>query len=114
MMPGIFTFMRDIVNDSREILLLSDTHGYTLTSLEPSTTSQLRLRLPEVWAPAQYLIDVGLRPGVARRLSSTYMDSVARYRETCQSHFDRATHGGGHLTAYYREVFIVLFKRMIQ
>jgi hypothetical protein len=42
------------------------------------------------------------------------MDFVARYRKTCQSHFDRATHGGGHLTEYYREVFIILFKRTIQ
>jgi hypothetical protein len=74
----------------------------------------LHLHLPEVWAPAQYLIDMGLRPALARRLSGTYMDVVARYRETCQSYFDRATQGGGHLTEYYREVFIALFKRTIQ
>ncbi|KAF8274136.1 hypothetical protein EI94DRAFT_1794769 [Lactarius quietus] len=55
---GIFSFIRDIVNDSREILLLSDTHGYTLTGFELATPSQLHLQLPEVWAPAQYLIEL--------------------------------------------------------
>ncbi|SRR6266702_1196004 len=116
-MPGrIFSrsFTQAILDRSREILLLSDTHGYTPTGLESSTTSQFHLHLPEVWPPAQYLIDVGLGPALSRRLSSTYMDFVARYRETCQSHFDRATHGGGHLTEHHREVFIILFKRMIQ
>ncbi|KAH8997342.1 hypothetical protein EDB92DRAFT_1839273 [Lactarius akahatsu] len=33
-MPGIFPFMRDIVEGSREIWLLSDTYGRTLTGLE--------------------------------------------------------------------------------
>lgn len=113
-MPGIFSFMRNIVDDSREILLLADTHGYTRTGLESSTTSQCHLHLPEVWAPAQHLIDVGLRPGLARRLSNTYMHFVARYRETCRSHFDRATHGRRYLNEYHREVFTVLFKRSIQ
>ena len=111
-MPEIFSYMRDIFDGSREILLLSDKHGVT-PGLEPSTTSQLHLRLPEVWPPVQYLIDVGLRPALARRLSSTYMDFVDRYRKTCQTHFDRATQGG-HLSEYYREVFIVLFRRTVQ
>lgn len=103
--------MRDIFDDSREIRLLSETRGYGTTGFDSSTTSQLHL--PEVLAPAQYLIDVGLQPAVARRLSSTYMDYVGRYRMTCQSHFDRATRGG-HLTEYYREVFAVLFRRTTQ
>lgn len=114
-MPGIFPFMRDFSESSCKIRLLSDTYGYTSTTLQPSLmTPQLHLYLPEVWAPAQHLIDVGLRPTLARRLSSTYMHFVARYRETCQSHFDRATHGRSRLTEYYREVFTVLFKRTIQ
>lgn len=112
-MPGIFPLMRDILDGSREIRLLSDTYGRIPGGLESLTTSQLRLHLPEVWAPAQYLVDMGLRPALARRLSGTYMDVVARYRETCQSYFDRATRGD-HLTEYHREVFIVLFKRTIQ
>ena len=108
-MPRIFSILRDILDDSREMRLLSDSHGYTLSRLE-SSAPQLPLRLPEVLAPAQYLIDVGLRPALARRLSSTYMDFVDRYRKTCQSHFDHATRGG-HLTEYHREVFTVLFRR---
>ena len=104
--------MREILTDSREILLLSDTHGYTPAGLK--STSHLHLHLPEVWAPAQYLIDMGLRPALARRLSSTYTGFVARYRETCQSHFDRAIHGREYLTEYYREVFTILFRRTIQ
>jgi hypothetical protein len=113
-MPVIFPFMRDIFDGSREILQLSNTYGYTPAKLESWTTSRIHLHLPEVCAPAQYLIDMGLRPALARRLSGTYMDVVARYRETCQSYFDRATQGGGHFTEYYREVFIILFKRTIQ
>lgn len=104
--------MRDIFEDSREILLLSDTYCSTPTGLE-SSTSQFHLQLPEVWAPAQYLVEAGLRPALAQRLSSTYMDFVDRYRKTCQLHFARATHGG-HLTKYHREVFIVLFRRTTQ
>ena len=107
--------MRDFFDGSCKIRLLSDTHGYTPTGVQSSTTSQLQLHLPEVWSPAQYLIDVGLRPALARRLSSTYIGVVDQYRNICQSHFDRATHGdGGHLTEYYREVFIILFKRTVQ
>ena len=111
-MPGIFYILRDILNDSREMRLLSDAHGYTLSRLE-SSAPQLQLRLPEVLAPAQYLIDVGLQPAVARRLSSTYMDYVDRYRTTCQFHFDSVTQGG-HLTGYYRKAFIILFKRTVR
>lgn len=113
-MPAIFPFMQEIYDGSRQILLLSNTPGYTPARLESRTTSRIHLHLPEVCAPAQYLIDMGLRPALARRLSGTYMDVVARYRETCQSYFERAIQGGGHLTEYYCEVFIILFKRTIQ
>ncbi|KAI9444847.1 hypothetical protein H4582DRAFT_855052 [Lactarius indigo] len=112
-MPGLLPCVRNIFDDARELRLLSDTRGYMPTSLESSTTSQLQLPLPEVCTPAQYLIDVGLRPSLARQLSSTYMGFVDRYRKICQSHFDHATHGG-HLTEYYREVFVILFKRTVQ
>lgn len=113
-MLGILPSIRDIFDDSHGLWLFSDSRGYTPNSLESSTTSQLQLHLPEVWSPAQYLIDVGLRPALARRLSSTYIGVVNQYRNICQSHFDRATHGGGHLIEYYREVFIILFKRTVQ
>ena len=102
-----------ILDGSRKLRSLSDLHCHSLPGFEPLATPQLHLHLPEVWAPAQYLIDMGLRPALARRLSNTYMNVVARYRETCQSHFDRASHGG-HLTEYNREVFIILFKRTVQ
>ena len=102
-----------ILDGSRKLRSLSDLHCHSLPGFEPPATPQLQLHLPEVWAPAQYLIDMGLRPTFARRLSSIYMDVVARYRETCQSHFNRATHGG-HLTEYYHKVFIVLFRRTVQ
>lgn len=111
-MPGIFSILRDILDDSREMRLLSDAHGNTPSRLE-SSTHHHHLELPEVWPPAQYLIDLGLRPAFARRLSSNYMGVVDQYRKICQSHFDRATQGG-HLTAYYHKVFIILFKRTVR
>ena len=112
-MSAIFTVLRDILDGCREIRLLSDTHGYTPTGLGSSTTPQLHLHLPEVLAPAQFLIDMGFRPILAHQLSKTYMDFVAQFRKTCQSHFDHAARGG-HLTEYYRNVFIVLFRRTAQ
>ena len=102
-----------ILDGSRKLRSLSDLHCHSLPGFESQAAPQFHLHLPEVWAPAQYLIDVGLRPALARRLSSTYMDFVDRYRKTCQLHFVRATHGG-HLTEYCREVFIVLFRRTTQ
>jgi hypothetical protein len=115
-MPGrLFSrsVMQDIFNRSREMRLLSDTYCTVLAGFEPPTT--LELSLPEVRAPAQYLIDGGLQPALAQRLSSTYMDFVARHREIFESHFYRATHGGCHLPIeYYRNTFIALFKRTIK
>jgi hypothetical protein len=115
-MPGIIfpiSLTQAISDSSRELRSLSDLHCHSIPGFKPLATPQLHLHLPEVWSPAQYLIDMGLRPALARRLSGTYMDVVARYRETCQSYFDRATRGG-HFTEYYREVFIILFKRTIR
>ena len=115
-MPGrIFplSLTQVILDSSRELRLLSHIHCPSLPGFEPPTTPQLHLHLPEAWSPAQYLVDMGLQPTLARRLSSTYMDFVDRYRTTCQSHFYRATRGG-HLTEYYREVFTVLFRRTTQ
>src|SRR6266702_22200 len=114
-MPGkIFSrsLMQAILYGSREIRSLSDLHCRSLLGFEPLATPQLQLQLPEVRAPSQYLIDMGFQPTLAQQLSKTYMDFVARY---CELHFNRAIHGGCHLpTECYREVFVVLFKRMIQ
>ncbi len=113
-MPGIFSnaFLQGIFNYSREIRLLSDAHRPILTSCETPMTSHLHL--PEVCAPTQYLVDVGLQPALARQLSCTYMEFVSRYREAFEFHFGRATHSGCYLTEYYRNTFIALFKRVIQ
>lgn len=108
------SFTQAILDSSREILSLSDLHCHSLLGFEPSTTPKLQLQLPEVRAPSQYLLDMGFQPTLAQQLSKTYMDFVARYRKTCQLHFDRATRGGGHVAEYYREVFIILFKRTTQ
>jgi hypothetical protein len=114
-MPAIFSrsFLQDIFDDSRQIQVLSGMPYPTLAGLESPMTS--RLHLPEVRAPAQYLIDMGLQPALAQQLSNTYSNFVAQYKKTCQSHFNHAIYGGCHLpTECYREVFIVLFRRTIQ
>lgn len=120
-MPGrIFsrTFTQAILDSSRELRSLSDLHCHSLLGFEPLVTPQLQLQLqlqlPEVRAPSQYLADMGFKPALAQQLSKTYMDFVAQYRKTCQSHFYRAAHGGGHIAEYYREVFVVLFRRTVQ
>ena len=113
-MPRIFPFTQDFFDVSREMRLLSDAHNHTRADFVSSTTSQVHLHLPEVLAPAQFLIDMGFQPALAHRLSKTYMDFVAQCKKTCQSHFDRTAHGKGHLTEYYRKVFIVLFRRTVQ
>lgn len=111
-MSGILSLMRNFLDDSRGMWLLSHAQVYTPIGLE-SSTSWPQYQLPEVCAPAQYFIDAGLGPALARRLSSTYMDSVDRYRKACQTHLNRVARGG-HLTEYYCEVFAVLFKRTTQ
>jgi hypothetical protein len=112
-MPRIFPFIQDFLDASRKMRSLSDTHGHMHADFTSSTTSQVHLHFPEVLAPAQFLIDMGSQSLLAHQLSKTYMDFVAQYRKTCQSHFAHATHGG-HLTEYYRNVFIVLFRRTAQ
>lgn len=117
-MPGrIFSrsLMQAILDSSHEIRSLSSLHCHSLLGLEPPATPQLQLRLPEVRAPSQYLIDMGFQPSLAQQLSKAYMDFVARYRTTYELHFNRVVSGGYHLpTECYREVFVALFKRTIQ
>lgn len=115
-MPGrLFprSVIQDIFDSSCILQPPSDIHSSTFTSFE-STTSLLYL--PEVWTPAaQYLIDVGLRPSLAQRLSDTYVDFVARNRKLFESYFNCAISKGCHLSAEcYRSTFIVQFKRTIQ
>jgi hypothetical protein len=109
------SFTQAILDSSREIRSLSDLHCRSLLGFEPPATPPLQLQLPEVRAPSQYLIDMGLQPTLSRQLSKTYMDCVARYRTTYELYFNRAIRGGCNLpTECYREFFVVLFKRTIQ
>ena len=85
----------------------------------PSSASEIwsmsTFRLPDVRAPNQYLIDMGIRPALARRLSSIYMDSVARYRHVFESYFRCAIQGSRHLRLdHYRDIFVVQFRGTIQ
>ncbi len=77
-------YLRGIFEEARETRLLTSPR-------RPSPASEILamspLHLPEVRSPAQYLIDMGLRPALARRISSIYMDFVARYRQIFESHF---------------------------
>ena len=102
---------RDIFDISREIRMLTSPDS-------PSYSSEIRdmlpLRLPDVRTPAQDLIDLGLRPVLARRLSSVYIDFVARCRQVFQLYFRRIIHGGCHHPKYYRDIFVIQFNSTIQ
>jgi hypothetical protein len=104
------SLLRDIFGISREIRMLTGPH-ISSTSEPPD---MFPLRLPDVRAPAQYLIDLGLGPALARRVSSLYMEFVARYRQVFESHFHRVIHGGCQHPEYYRVIFLVQFRRTIQ
>jgi hypothetical protein len=107
-----YSLLRDISDVSYEIGMLTSLH-------QPSPTPEIQtmpaLRLPEVWAPSQYLINMGLRPALARRLSNVYMDFVARYRRVFESYFRRAIHGSRHHhSEHYYDIFVAQFKGTIQ
>ena len=101
---------RVIFDVSREIRMLTCRHQPPASEITLSP-----LRLPDVREPAQYLIDMGLRPALSRRLSSAYMDTVARYKQVFESYFRRAIQGSCHFnTEQYRDIFIVQFRGIIQ
>lgn len=102
---------RGISEVAREIRRLTGSHQSSASEIR--TLSQLHL--PHVGEPAQFLIDMGLRPALARRLSSVYMDIVARYRQVFESYFRRAIQGScHHHPERYRDVFVVQFRGTIQ
>jgi hypothetical protein len=108
------SFLRGIFEETRKTRMLMSSHRPP-----PSPASEIRsmstFHLPDVRAPAQYLIDMGLRPALARHLSSIYMDFVARYRQVFESYFCRAIQGSCHLRLeHYRDIFVVQFKGTIQ
>ena len=108
------SLLRRIRDEAREIRVLTNPHCPS-PAPEIRTISQVLLHLPDVRSPVQYLIDMGLRPTLARYISSVYMEFVTRYRQVFRSHFRRVIHGGCHLQSeYYRDIFIVQFRGTIQ
>ena len=104
---------RGIFDVAREIRMLTSPQQPTGSEIEIRTLSPLHL--PDVREPAQYLIDMGLRPALARRLSSVYMNSVARYRRVFESYFRLATQESCHFhPERYRDIFVVHFRGTIQ
>ena len=98
---------RVIFDVAREIRMLTDPHQ--LPASETRTLSPLHL--PDVWTPSQYLINMGFRPPLARRLSSLYMDIVSRYRQVFESYFHRAIQGNyHHHSKHYCDIFVVQFR----
>ena len=108
------SLLQDIFDEARDIRTLTSPRHASLAS-EIGTGSQVLLHLPDVRSPVRYLIDMGLRPALARHITRVYMKFVARYRQVFGSHFRRVIHGGCHLQPeYYRDMFVVQFKRTIQ
>lgn len=101
---------RVIFDVAREIRMLTGPHQPPTSEITSSP-----LHLPDVRELAQYLIDMGLKPALARRLSGVYMDSAARYRQVFESYFRRAIQGSRHLhPEHYRDIFVVYFRGTIQ
>ncbi|KAI0257183.1 hypothetical protein BJV78DRAFT_1357307, partial [Lactifluus subvellereus] len=107
------SLLRGIFDKARKLRILTNPHRPSLAS-EIQTLSQVLLHLPDVRSPVQYLIDMGLRPTLARHISSVYMEFVARYRQVFRSHFRRVIRGGCHQPEYYRDIFIIQFRGTIQ
>ena len=102
---------RGISDTAREIRLLTSSHQPPASEIRTLSP----LHLPDVREPTQYLIDMGLKPALARRLSSAYMDIVARHRKVSESYFCRAIQGSCHLNPeHYRNVFVVQFRSTVQ
>ena len=105
------SLLQDIFDTSRQIRMLTSPDP-------PSCSSEIRdmlpLLLPDVRTPAQDLIDLGLGPVLARRISSVYMDFFARYRQIFELYFRRVIHSGCQHPEYYRNTFVVQFNSTIQ
>lgn len=104
---------RDIFDISREIRMLTSPDSLSCSS-EIRFRDMPPLHLPDVRTPTQYLIDLGLRPVLAQRISSDYMDFVARYRQVFELHIRRIIHDGCQHPEYYRDIFVVQFRSIIQ
>jgi hypothetical protein len=105
--------LRGIVDKAHELQVLTKLHWPSPVS-EIRTGSQVLLHLPDVQSPIQYLIEMGLRPTLARHISSIYMEFVARFTQVFRSHFRRVIRRLPPSTLYYRDIFIIQFKGTIQ
>ena len=105
------SLLRDISDTSRKIRMLTSPYSLSYSSEIRDT---LPLHLPDVRTPAQYLIDLGLRPVLARRISSEYMDFFTRHRQVFELYLRRVIHGGCQHPKYYRDFFAVQFNSTIQ
>jgi len=108
------SLLRGILEETPKTRMLMCSHR-----LPPSPASEFRsmstFHLPDVHAPAQYLIGMGIRPTLACRLSNIYMDFVARYRQVFESYFRRTIQGNcDHHLEHYRDIFVVQFRGTIQ
>lgn len=105
------SLLRDIFDVFREIRMLTSPHQPPASEIRTLAP----LYLPNVGEPAQYFIDMGLKPALSRRLSSVYMDIVARYKQIFESYFRRAIQGSCHLNPeHYCDIFVVQFRGTIQ
>jgi len=102
---------RNIFDIPREIRMINRPDSLSCSS---EIRDMLPLHLPDVRTPAQHLIDLGLRPVLARRISSVYMDFCARYRRVLELYLRRVIHGGRQHSEYYRDILVVQFKSTIQ
>lgn len=110
--PFSNSLLRGIFDVAREIRTLTNPHWL---SPAPEIRTSSPLHLPDVAEPAQFLIDLGLRPALARRLSSVYMDIVGRYRRVFELYFRRALQGScNHHPEHYRNTYVVQFSGTIQ
>ena len=108
------SYLRGIFEETRKTRMLMSSHRPPPSSAS-ETRSMSMFHLPDVRAPAQYFIDMGLRPAFARHLSSVYMDFVARLRQVFESYFCRAIRGNCDLhLEQYRDIFDVQFRGTTQ
>src|SRR5260221_11087606 len=105
------SLLRDIFDISREIRMLTSPDSLSCSS---GIRDMLPLHLPDVRTPAEYLIDLELKPVLARRISSVYMKFFARYRQVFEFYLRRVIHGGCQHPEYYRVIVFAQFKSIIQ
>ena len=112
-MSGLFSqsLPRDTFDIPREIRMLTSPDSLPCSS---EIRDMLPFHLPDVLTPTQHLIDLGLRPALARRISHVHMDVCARYRHVFELYFRRVIHDGCQHPEYYRHIFVAQFMSTIR